>query len=110
MANNGFAAHVKFLHERYVYLTQTRTGEIASRQKLLSLVPRAHRFRRPDALGVLHLRRAQDRWPGRRTVQIHLRVETIFQRPDLRALFAAVFFHLAAADFRVDERGFTDRW
>src|SRR6185503_11785648 len=93
----------------YVHTTQTRARKVVSRAELLSLVHRLDRIRCPDALGVLHLCRAQNRWRGRRTVQIYIRVETIFQRIDVRALLTALFFYITASDFRIDERGFADR-
>ena len=44
-----------------------------------------------------------------RAVQIYIRIETIFQRIDVRALLTAVFLHVAAAHFCVDERRLADR-
>src|SRR6185503_20434476 len=42
-------------------------------------------------------------------VQIHLRVEAVFQWIDVRALFGAVFFYVTVADLCIDECGLADR-
>src|SRR5687767_9845089 len=93
----------------HVYITEIRVGKVVPCEKLLPLIHRSDCFCRPHAVGLLYLRRAQNGGPSRRAVQIYVRIETILQRVDLRALFSPLFVYVAITDFRVDERRLADR-
>src|SRR5437667_1077406 len=80
------------------YATKTGSPPTQPFQKFPSLVHRADDIRSPDALGFLLLRRAQGWGAGDVAVQIHLRIEELFQRTHLRALLGDVFLQLADPD------------
>src|SRR5438105_7412410 len=80
------------------YATETGSPQTNPFQEFPSLVHCADDIRSPGALGCLLLRRAQGRGAGDVAVQIHLRIEELFQRTHLRALLGDVFLQLADRD------------
>src|SRR4030095_5200859 len=99
----------KRLAGRDAHTSQTRKPET---HPVPQFRPFLHRFDKlcgADALGLLHLRRAQGRRGDYGAVQIHLRIEELFQRADVCALLRDVFVQSADPDLCGDDCGWADR-